>query len=262
MITKLLASADNIAKPRIIFCRDTRDSSPHLLAIIQSGLKLFSKLIPNAPIPEFKIVGENGLSTTPQAHFYVLYLNQGLATERDDLESLYFSKFGQAFLDFLEIHKKKCNSEHRHNLQIDGANGVGGVCFKKFLPYLNSALITGTLVNDGSTEHQLNTGCGSDFVKTTGLPPKLFGNESDLTPSVHYASFDGDADRLIYYCSNDSNPFRLLDGDSIAILYAEYVKEQLGLAGLLEDISLGVVQTAYANGSLTRHITEDMVYTI
>ena len=53
------------------------------------------------------------------------------------------------------------------------------------------------------------------------------------------ASFDGDADRLIFFFTEEGK-FRLLDGDRIAILCAIYMKEKLTEAGL--DLNLGIVQ--------------------
>lgn len=35
---------------------------------------------------------------------------------------------------------------------------------------------------------------------------------------IRYASFDGDADRIVYFFFDDNNKFHLLDGDKIATL--------------------------------------------
>ena len=48
-----------------------------------------------------------------------------------------------------------------------------------------------------------------------------------------------------------------MDGDKIATLIAGYFKELLNESGL--DLTLGLVQTAYANGSSTKYITEKLV---
>ena len=42
-----------------------------------------------------------------------------------------------------------------------------------------------------------------------------------------YASFDGDADRLIYFTSSKDGQFTMLDGDKIATLIASFFKELL-----------------------------------
>ncbi|MGH0168756.1 UNVERIFIED_CONTAM: hypothetical protein FKN15_064774 [Acipenser sinensis] len=69
-------------------------------------------------------------------------------------------------------------------------------------------------------------------------------------------SFDGDADRIVYYYNDDAGHFHLLDGDKIATLIGTFLKELLTKAGL--DLQIAVVQTAYANGSSTRYLEETM----
>lgn len=69
---------------------------------------------------------------------------------------------------------------------------------------------------------------------------------------VRCASLDGDADRLIYYYNDDKGNFRLLDGDKIATLAASFIGGLAKDANI--DLNIGVVQTAYANGSSTDYI--------
>ena len=73
-----------------------------------------------------------------------------------------------------------------------------------------------------------------------------------------YASFDGDADRIVFYYLNSNNEFKLLDGDKIATLAAAFIM-RLAREALVsfEDgskLSVGLVQTAYANGSSTAYV--------
>lgn len=70
-------------------------------------------------------------------------------------------------------------------------------------------------------------------------------------------SVDGDADRVVYYYLDQDDKFHLLDGDKIATLIAGYLQETVAKSGL--SFRLGLVQTAYANGSSTRYITETLV---
>jgi phosphoacetylglucosamine mutase len=65
---------------------------------------------------------------------------------------------------------------------------------------------------------------------------------------------DGDADRLVYYFSDESNVFRLLDGDRIATLAASFIGDLARSAGIASKLKIGVVQTAYANGASTDYI--------
>lgn len=75
-------------------------------------------------------------------------------------------------------------------------------------------------------------------------------------PWQRYASFDGDADRIVYYYADAEGRFHLLDGDKIATLAAGFLVELVREAGLADKIKVGVVQTAYANGASTRYLTE------
>ncbi len=88
---------------------------------------------------------------------------------------------------------------------------------------------------------------------------------------------DGDADRVIYFYTTEEEGFVMLDGDRIATLskaffnfkvllmtvlliifqVAGYIMDLLKEANL--DLHIGLVQTAYANGSSTKYITETLV---
>lgn len=43
-------------------------------------------------------------------------------------------------------------------------------------------------------------------------------------PYTRCVSIDGDADRVVYFFTDENNKFHLLDGDRIATLYAGYVE--------------------------------------
>lgn len=68
---------------------------------------------------------------------------------------------------------------------------------------------------------------------------------------------DGDADRLIYFYFDASGQFRMLDGDKIALLYVEHFNHLVKKSGL--DLKLGMVQSAYANGSSTNFAADVLV---
>lgn len=48
----------------------------------------------------------------------------------------------------------------------------------------------------------------------------------------------------------------MLDGDKIAALVAAFIVELVKGAGLDNEIKVGVVQTAYANGASTKYLSE------
>jgi phosphoacetylglucosamine mutase len=80
--------------------------------------------------------------------------------------------------------------------------------------------------------------------------PENFNLKSDR--DLKCAALDGDADRLVYfYVSASTGEFRLLDGDKIIALYTTLLRDLLEVSGLKDQLSLGIVQTAYANGAST-----------
>ena len=89
-----------------------------------------------------------------------------------------------------------------------------------------------------------------------------FGNESIISYSEPSQSSFSKLHLLILFTSIiffkeiDSRKFVLLDGDKIATLIAGYLKDLLEESGL--KLKLGLVQTAYANGSSTKYITEKL----
>ena len=58
----------------------------------------------------------------------------------------------------------------------------------------------------------------------------------------------------MYYYLDTGNVFKLLDGDRIATLAASFIGELAKNAGIANKLKIGVVQTAYANGSSTEYI--------
>jgi phosphoacetylglucosamine mutase len=105
-----------------------------------------------------------------------------------------------------------------------------------------------------STAGALNNSCGADYVKTSQkLPPSL---ATHLKTGQRGCSLDGDADRLMYFYIDERNQFRMLDGDKIAALVAGLIVDLVKTAGLEAEVQVGVVQTAYANGSSTKYLAE------
>ena len=139
-------------------------------------------------------------------------------------------------------------------LLIDCANGVGGLALRKLRIYIGDSLTIEPLNTETTVLGTLNNQCGADFVKTNQkLPPSLSGL---LKPGQRACSLDGDADRLIYFYLDENCRFCLLDGDKIAALAAIFVLDLVKMAGLESKLDVGVVQTAYANGSSTRYLSE------
>lgn len=96
--------------------------------------------------------------------------------------------------------------------------------------------------------------CGADFVKTKQRAPP----NPKPVPGARCCSLDGDADRLIYHWLDPDTGFFMLDGDRISSLNASFIGDLVRSAGLAEDLRIGVVQTAYANGASTAYIEKHL----
>lgn len=103
----------------------------------------------------------------------------------------------------------------------------------------------------------LNSQCGADYVKTKqALPPSVEAAGYLQQPGTRGCSFDGDADRIVYYYLKNGKQFRLLDGDKIAVLATMFLVDLVERLQLKDEdkIRVGVVQTAYANGSSSKYL--------
>ncbi|KAG7461030.1 hypothetical protein MATL_G00205320 [Megalops atlanticus] len=192
-----------------------------------------------------------GLVTTPQLHFMVRCQNTqgcyGTATVDG-----YYQKLSKAYIQ-LTKHAPNRTDDQKH-LLVDGANGIGALKLREMEPFLQKELQV-SLFNDGSSG-KLNFQCGADYVKVQQRPPQGV----QMSAGERCCSFDGDADRIVYYYNDSAGQFHLLDGDKIATLISTFLKELLNQAGL--DLQVAVVQTAYANGSSTNYLEETMKVTV
>ncbi|MEQ2309850.1 Phosphoglucomutase-3 [Ameca splendens] len=216
--------------------KDTRSSSASLSQAVLDGIKALgghSK--------------DYGLVTTPQLHYMVCCQNTQGKYGEATLEG-YYSKLSQAFS---QLAKNASNrTDDQKHLRVDGANGIGAIKVRELESHLKKDLQL-SIFNDGS-RGKLNHQCGADFVKVQQKLP--IGIK--INPGDRCCSFDGDADRIVYYYTDSKGHFHLLDGDKIATLISSFLKELLNEAGL--DLKIAVVQTAYANGSSTYYLENTM----
>lgn len=228
-------------KARVVYGHDTRPSCPALVASFKDGLKACGQGVE-------LIAG--GLLTTPQLHYLVRAHNDygsakpfGVPTEEG-----YYDKLANAFLTLAKGKMSLCP------LTVDCANGVGGPKLHKLVERIGKANIDIRIVKDDiMTPGGLNSQCGADYVKTQQrAPPGM-----QLSRNMRYCSLDGDADRIIFYYPAADGSFRLLDGDKIAGVAAMFLMDLVKQAGL--DLEVGVVQTAYANGSSTAYLEKSLV---
>jgi len=220
----------------VVVGRDTRVSSPALSTACLAGVAAAGGRAQDI-----------GVVTTPQLHYMVVCINTEGGYGEPSLPG-YYHKITQAFKKFLSLVPDK--GAYRNKIVFDGANGVGAASMAQFKERLEGVLEV-EMVNTG--EGELNSGCGADYVKVSqGGPAGL-----SLAMGVRCVSVDGDADRVLYYYQ-DRQGFRLLDGDRIATLIAGHIKQLLADSGLADTIKLGLVQTAYANGSSTEYISSSL----
>lgn len=229
--------AINMSQDANVFVgRDTRSSSARLAQAVLDGV---SALDGHSK--------DYGLVTTPQLHYMVCCQNTQGKYGEATVEG-YYDKLCRAFI---QLTKNASNStDDQKHLSVDGANGIGALKVKEMESHLKKELHL-SLFNDGS-EGKLNHQCGADFVKVQQKPP----NGMKMNPGKRCCSFDGDADRIVYYYTDSKGTFHLLDGDKIATLISTYLKELLTQAQL--DLKVAVVQTAYANGSSTHYLENTM----
>lgn len=241
----LSKALENIAKKEtidlqqeafVVVGRDTRQSSGKLVQSMIDGVTVLGGKY-----------HDYGLLTTPQLHYMVCCRNTmgqyGTATEEG-----YYKKLAQAFMNLTK--EVSAGSDSPRRLIVDGANGIGALKLKELQHYIQKEFVF-SIFNDGSSG-KLNYLCGADFVKVQQTPPQGI----QMKHNEKCCSFDGDADRIVFYYNDSNGHFHLLDGDKIATLISTHIKELLIKAKL--DLPVAVIQTAYANGSSTRYLEDTM----
>lgn len=239
------SSLQACGSPMIFLGRDTRTHSPRLAECCRIGGRVLGAT-----------VNDVGIVTTPQLHHVVYTHNRGLTGCHSKWAGVggYYKKVEFYFRSLIRSVDQSRLRALRGPLVVDCANGVGAQQIVPLTKSLNDILEI-QLRNGGDGE--LNRDCGAEHVQKKRLPPQNFSPEHDR--GVRVASFDGDADRVVFwYFRKEDGEFRLLDGDKIAVLTARWLNKRLVAAGYKEgEIKLGIVQTAYANGSSTAVIKGD-----
>lgn len=232
--------------PHVMVAHDSRESSPHLLNCLLSGIHAW---FASANV----VIKNHGLLTTPQLHYLTSLQNSHSSVSQ-------YNQFFQSSWNKL-YYNNNGNSISGHpvlpfdNLFIDTANGVGSRQLELFLKDWNFPKDRIHIINNNYKEpSNLNVNCGADFVKTQHRFPQNSGH--NITPNDLYCSFDGDADRIVFYYQDASKSFHLLDGDKISTLFAKFLQKLLVESHLQDQLKLGVVQTAYANGNSTKYLDQ------
>ncbi|KAL6519786.1 hypothetical protein OROMI_032680 [Orobanche minor] len=230
----------------VLLGRDTRPSGMSLVEAAKQGIN--------------SIVGVTatyiGLVTTPELHWMVRAKNKGIEASENNYYDQLLTSF-RCLVDY--IPQRNHSNNVNDKLIVDGADGVGGEKLQTLKAELSSFL---TIDVRNCGEGVLNEGVGADFVQKEKVVPRGFG---PADAGIRCASLDGDADRLVYFLVlPNSNKIDLVDGDKILSLFALFLKEQLGIllngpedgkkSNTSYHASLGIVQTAYANGASTDYL--------
>ncbi|GAA6007132.1 hypothetical protein JCM10207_001521 [Rhodosporidiobolus poonsookiae] len=230
------AEIDLSVPARVVYGFDTRPSCRKLVASLVDGFTAIEVEQVNA-----------GLVTTPMLHYLVRCYNTAGTPEAYGEPTIegYYKKLAAAYTALAK------GRQLLPAVTVDCANGVGAPKLKEFVEVIGGDILPMHTVRDNHTlKGNLNLNCGADYVKTQQKAPR----NVDLVPWQRYCSFDGDADRIVFYYADGDGTFHLLDGDKIAGLAAGFIMELVKAAGL--GVKVGVVQTAYANGASTKYLTD------
>ncbi|KAG5518854.1 hypothetical protein PMAC_002385 [Pneumocystis sp. 'macacae'] len=222
-------------KSNVVYAADTR-------------LSLINSLIDGFSCFETSWINYD-LLTTPQLHYLVRSINTKNTFEAygEPTELGYYNKLSKAYQYLME--NKTCQMP----LFVDCANGVGALKLKNLCRLINKKILNVKIVNKNTDNPgELNRECGADFVKLQNKLP--LGIETNTKGRL--LSFDGDADRIIYYFIDLDGKFKLLDGDKIASLIAIFIIDLIKEASI--NINIGVIQTAYSNKNSTIFISETL----
>ena len=202
---------------------DTRESGKHLSQICCAGITS----VGGYPC----MIGE---VTTPELHYNVMQSN---------VKAIYPS-----YIEHLIHWFKTLNRDNvlKQTLHVDCANGVGSLRLRELQPEFSQMGLELVLYNTGNGV--LNHECGADFVEKQNTFPRGMSNIEELT---YCCSLDGDADRIVYFTKVNGN-FQLLNGDKIACLLADHLSSISS-----KQLSIGVIQTAYANGASTKYMLDN-----
>jgi len=209
----------------VIIGMDTRETGPNIKKEIVRGIKSICK---TANIIDI------GLSTTPLHHSYV-----------NNSSLNYIEKYSKLLNNI--TNSFDCNSCEFNEINIDCANGVGTVIMNNILENIDNKLNIKLINTDIDNKELLNNKCGSDYVMTNGI------NVNEYKKNVLYSSFDGDADRIIFYFIDNNNNFRLLTGDYISALIALYIDNN---KDKYSNCSKGVIHTGYSNGAFINSVNK------
>ncbi|GFE55280.1 phosphoacetylglucosamine mutase [Babesia ovis] len=242
---------------RILIGYDTRASSPHLAELFKEGVSAMAAVLKLEKTESVDI----GIVTTPTVSF--LLKNNMIACTDD---SGYVSALKGAFnstvnsLIALGYLGNSAGNGKNRSLYYDCSYGVGGHTVFKFFDCLRRISIDGYVCNSPletteDTNRLLNHRCGAHYVLNSRKPPESI--EKLSFDGQWFCSFDGDADRLVYFTPHN-NSILLIDGIRLLVVSMKFLK--LILEGWQkyggQTLSVGILINNYANGGAIKYIKE------
>ena len=239
--------------------RDTRSHSQSLTDLAIRGAKAMGIT-----------VIDHGILTTPMLHHIVLYSN--LSKDGDDeavaTRASYIQHYAQAYCDLIHSMRKKQKDQpalrsSSSSLRVDCACGVGFKAVQEVVQAIQSrdggGAFGSRMIHPWNAPGQgpLNVQCGSEHVQKQLQSPNWYSSNTSTLDNDDDTSYccalDGDADRIVFFAkSNENDDLLLLDGDKIAVLIAHVLQPLVRT--LDANLTMGVVQTAYANGASTKYL--------
>ena len=222
----------------VVVGMDTRPHSEMLKQCIKEGVAAFNGT-----------VHDLGIVTTPQLHFIVQHTNRENDKSKGVLElKTYYEVMSQFYLELIATSTSKPVSK----IIIDASNGVGSIAIDELRKIAKLSEQLEIEVRNPAYSGPVNEGCGAELVQKKQIEPRGFKMDTDQNQWL--CSFDGDADRVVFHTWLENGTWVLLDGDKIAVIFVIFLFQELKAAGLAETFSLGLIQTAYANGASTQYL--------
>jgi phosphoacetylglucosamine mutase len=244
------------SRPVVIVGRDTRPHSYELFQCCKLGATAAGG-----------VVFDIGEVSTPQLHFvvhhiYHKYPNTTITQEIVDSELQSYSQtVAGGFVDLLSTkHILDLGKPvvQINKIVVDCSFGVGSLALQSIVNLLSGSDVDLTVeMRNVSGQGKVNEGCGAELVQKSVIPPANVSESEDSDTLL--CSYDGDADRIVFhsFLSGESDvassKWVLMDGDKIAAAAASLIHTELMHAGLHNTFSIGVVQSAYANGASTQY---------
>ncbi len=169
--------------------------------------------------------------------------------------------FTDAFIQFMELvdqdPERQNEGNYENKMVLDCANGVGTIPMRLVTSQIRR-YIDIQLVNT-HTDHAepLNENCGAEYVHKEGKLP----TDINASSPKKAASFDGDADRLMYFKNLGEKPV-IIDGDKQFALLMLYVVGLLKKLGIENRVSHCIVNTAYANSKAIQFSQSNGINTV